>query len=118
MKLYFLDSQIPELKLLDSRHRRLLWKQALQEVSTVSPWVTRLPMVFGVVGSIIGVFGVAAIGSEFKLGDGKDFLHRLFAFFGPIGGAYAVGMTGFLVANQFVIRNVRPVFRKLLHETT
>jgi hypothetical protein len=108
MFIYFSDSQIPELKILDGARRQWLKGQALKAVKRDKPWVWRLPLLLGIIGTVIGWLALPLI-VQVSLQHSSMSVNGLLSLVGSGAG----GIIGNFVGEQLLIRALRPYLRRM-----
>lgn len=108
MKIYFSNSQVPELAGLTRQQRRLVFQCALEALFSDEPstmWVG-LPWLGG------GIVSGALVGWMATAGDGLS-RSRLFVI---IACGLAGALAGAFIAGQLMTARLRPYYRRVLQE--
>ena len=108
-KLYFTDSQIPELKCLNSVERRKLKRLCLQMLRRDNRFAALIPVFLCVLGCAVGAISCGFVFS--RLGINLD--NALNSVLYPLVGIGVGGFIGGFVGNQWLTRKLRLYIRKL-----
>ena len=111
MRIYFSDSQIPELMTFPKAYRYWVRKRALALLHREAPLLTWLPMILSALGGLAGAF--AGSFSATALHGSGDITWSVFGSTAGVGIGGAVG--GFLGA-QWLTQKVRPYLRRVLKD--
>jgi hypothetical protein len=108
MKIYYTDSQIPELGALEAARRKLVLRNARKALAREKPWVNRLPIVlasFGAIGAWLLTSYIYSLHAEAHQPSHAFFsMNELFL---PQVGAVLGGFTGGMIGQQILFRKLR-----------